>query len=104
MCIIIKDFQVQLNQQTSTAAFCQTSLGGKSQLSTIQLPIPEDGIFECLWQEEIWIFFYLLHHRGGWGGDGGALLIPQIWFLHCSYSSTSRFSVYAVSGGDVHLP
>ena len=24
----------------------------KSQLSTIQLPIPEDGIFECLWEED----------------------------------------------------
>ena len=31
--------------------------GGSSQLPTIQLPIPEDGIFECLWEEEIWIFF-----------------------------------------------
>ena len=27
--------------------------GGSSQLSTIQLPIPEDGIFECLWEEEM---------------------------------------------------
>ena len=45
--------------------------GGRSQLSTIQLPIPEDGIFECLWEEEIWIFYPVTSP----GGEMGATLL-----------------------------
>ena len=79
-------------EPTSFRQELANSLGGKSQLSTIQLPIPEDGIFECLWEEEM---------GGRWGSSPN---FRRYGFLHCSYSSTSGFSVYAVSGGDVHLP